>query len=115
MASTHSGSCKLLGQEDDAADTAWAFQASRSASYLVFGTLCGMIGGGYSTYITYAYANDYTYSNQKRILNMEGERFPSGHPYWPPSVSNMVSDINSPEGKVWLCFMVTCAFMTMLS
>jgi len=76
----------------------------------VFGTLCGMIGGGYSTYITYAYSNEY-----QRMLNMEGEPFPSGHPYWPPSVSNMVSDTDSPQGKVWLCFMVTSAFMTMLS
>lgn len=100
----------MLGQGDETGETTWGLLASRSASYLVFGTLCGMIGGGYSTYITYAYSCDY-----QRMLNMEGEPFPSGHPFWPPSVSNMVSDTDSPQGKVWLCFMVTSAFMTMLS
>jgi len=96
--------------QDETADTTSVLLASRSSSYLLIGTLCGIVGGGFSIYITYAYSGEYT-----RMLNMEGERFPSGNPYWPPSVSNMVNDIESPQGKVWLCFMVTSAFLTMLS
>jgi len=82
----------------------------RAQRYLIAGTICGLIGGSYSTYITYAYSNEYT-----RKINMLGEPFPSGNAYWPPSVSNMVNDINSPPGKVWLAFMVTSAMLTMVS
>lgn len=110
MASHQSESRHLLGQSDEFNTMFWNLFGNRSAAYLFGGTLCGLIGGGYSTYITYAYTDGY-----KRHLNMEGEHFPSGHVYWPPSVSNMVSDTNSPPGKVWLCFMVTSAFMTMIS
>lgn len=98
----------LLEEANEAAiHRALAFRASR---YLLAGILCGMIGGVYSTYLCYAFSSDY-----RRHLNMEGEQFPSGKAYWPPSVSNMVNNIDSPQGKVWLAFMTTSAILTMVS
>mmetsp|Transcript_67175 Transcript_67175/g.196418 ORF Transcript_67175/g.196418 Transcript_67175/m.196418 type:complete len:118 (+) Transcript_67175:159-512(+) len=80
----------LLEEANEAAiHRALAFRASR---YLLAGTVCGMIGGVYSTYICYAFSSDY-----RRHLNMEGEQFPSGKAYWPPSVSNWVDNIDSPR------------------
>lgn len=101
------------GGGTDAVDAEVFFVRSgmlKSSHYLILGTLCGLFGGGYSTYITYAH-----YTETGRTLNMQGEPFPSGHVYWPPSVSNMVDDIQSAQGKVWLAFMVTSAFMMMIS
>jgi len=89
------------------ADSMAAYRASR---YMLAGILCAVVGGAYSTFITYRFSHDYS-----RNLNMEGEPFPSGKAYWPPSVSSMVSNIDSPQGKVWLAFMVTSSILTMLS
>eukprot|EP00443_Scrippsiella_acuminata_P022641 CAMPEP_0115266066 /NCGR_PEP_ID=MMETSP0270-20121206/51273_1 /TAXON_ID=71861 /ORGANISM="Scrippsiella trochoidea, Strain CCMP3099" /LENGTH=438 /DNA_ID=CAMNT_0002682145 /DNA_START=85 /DNA_END=1401 /DNA_ORIENTATION=+ len=75
-------------------------QRRRATSSLLLGTIFGGLG-----FFTAAWLGIYrTWFSNFHEENFQGLPFPSGNPYWPGSVSEMVNNPLTPHGKVWFAF-----------
>jgi uncharacterized membrane protein len=111
QAESYATASQLVDDENRIADRLY----TQSGHYLIIGTLCAIFGAGYSAYLTLVYRTNGFNSDQSWSLNLRGEPFPSGNNFFPPSVSNSVSDVNSAGGQVFFGFMVASSILTVIS
>jgi len=76
----------------------------RSPTLLAIGSICGILGFFLAFLIG-------LYDFYMHKTNFIGQPFASGHGYWPPTVSEMVSDWNSPQGRIFFGFCLIAAIL----
>eukprot|EP00929_Paragymnodinium_shiwhaense_P049162 TRINITY_DN24814_c0_g1_i1.p1 TRINITY_DN24814_c0_g1~~TRINITY_DN24814_c0_g1_i1.p1 ORF type:complete len:430 (+),score=45.87 TRINITY_DN24814_c0_g1_i1:70-1359(+) len=80
-----------------------------SVAYLGIGSMCGFFGFMIAGYLG---LQRFSGGDEK---NAFGEDFPSGHQYHPLTVSDMVADPSSPEGKCFFAFCLAGSMCLLIS
>eukprot|EP00931_Biecheleriopsis_adriatica_P068871 TRINITY_DN42767_c0_g1_i1.p1 TRINITY_DN42767_c0_g1~~TRINITY_DN42767_c0_g1_i1.p1 ORF type:complete len:352 (-),score=45.15 TRINITY_DN42767_c0_g1_i1:34-1056(-) len=85
------------------------FHVRRNRNLFGIGAVFGIIAFTYSWYLMHALRS------RSVGLNMYGDRFPSGVPYMPFSVSEMIWDRQNSQGEIFMGFAVIAAFCQLMS
>lgn len=91
-------------------DHADVHQRQRSVALLLCGSICGFLGFAFAGFL-----GVWRYGADDLQLNYLGQPMPSGHNFWPPSVSMMVRDPQTPSGKCFYAFQTTAALCILMS
>jgi hypothetical protein len=81
----------------------------RSVSLILAGSVCGLLGFLFAGFLgIWRFVEEVGH-------NFHGDTFPSGHNYWPQTVSMMVRDPSTPSGKCFFAFESIAAICILVS
>jgi len=84
-------------------------QRKRAANLVLLGAINGLLA------FVFAFAIGVTSLHYDGSHDLNGEPFASGRSYFPPTVSEMVSDIRKPQGKAFWAFAFIAALLIFFS
>jgi len=85
-------------------------RGKKSAMLLLTGAICGLVGFAFVGII-----GQFQFSFGAQEVNFRGEPFASGHNFFPVSISDMVHDPNTPQGKCFFAFCMAAALCILVS
>jgi len=110
------------GPEAQAATYSWELNQKRAVSLLLAGSVAGLLGflcaGLLGIHNYYSGGFQQLWAHNKTFIlenNFMGEPFPSGHNYCPQTVSELVHDHKSAEGKLFFGFGLLAAICILAS
>jgi len=88
------------------------FRRLQSTTFLLMGALSGIMGFAFAGFLgIYKYKNDAILAG----TNFRGDLFESGRHFHPATVSEMVRDYHSPEGKIFYAFGILASVCILVS
>jgi len=110
------------GPEAQAVLYHWEASQRRAVSFLLVGSVSGLLGflvaGGLGMQKYYHGGIEHLWNGNRTYIvenNFMGEPFSSGHNYQPQTVSELVHNQESPEGKAFFAFGLVAAICILLS
>lgn len=85
-------------------------RGKKSAMLLLTGAICGLVGFSFVGFI-----GQFQFSFGPREVNFRGEPMASGQNFFPVSISDMVHDPNTPQGKCFFAFCMAAAMCLLVS
>jgi len=85
-------------------------RGKQSAALLLSGAICGLAG-----FFFVGLIGQFQFSFGPREVNFRGEPMASGHNFFPVSISDMVHDPDTPQGKCFFAFCMAAAMCILVS
>jgi len=108
----YSNDCGMPGRDKlaERLDFMQQEQGKKSAMLLFTGAICGLVGFAFVGII-----GQYHFSFGPLEVNFKGEPMASGRNFFPVSISDMVHDPNTPQGKCFFAFSMAAAMCILVS
>jgi len=109
---TYTNDCGMPAKEkiNERVDFLQMERGKKSAMLLLAGAICGLVGFAFVGVI-----GQFQFSYGPREVNFRGEPMASGHNFFPVSISDMVHDPNTPQGKCFFAFCMAAAMCILVS